>query len=296
LQRKLGASGMIIVKITGGLGNQLFQYALARALSLKLECELVLDISFYPQQTLRKYELDKFNVKARLATDQEVRKAGAGNHFIARIIRKLGLTSVLYPKYIKELESIRYVSRIDECTAGCYLDGYWQNPDYFEAYKKELWADFVPVESISKPAVVWLDKINKTESVSLHVRRGDYVESTHTNSVHGTCSLTYYRKAIEYIHHKVNSPTFYIFSDDIQWCKDNFDFIENVYFVDNTCSAIDDLVLMQNCKANIIANSTFSWWGAWLNLSQNLQVAPVNWFSDSVRNSQGIYPSLWVVL
>lgn len=284
------------MKITGGLGNQLFQYALGRAISLRLGCELVLDTSFYPKQALRRYELDKFNIKARLATTTELRKAGAGSHFIARIVRKLGLTSVLYANYIKELESIKYVSKIDECTAGCYLDGYWQNPKYFEAYKKEICEDFIPVEAISNTAKKWLDKVKATESVSLHVRRGDYVQNAHTNSVHGTCSIEYYRNAIAHIQQQVNSPIFYIFSDDIQWCKDNLDFINNVNFVDDTCSAIDDLVLMQNCKANIIANSTFSWWGAWLNLSQGLQVAPVNWFSVEDRNCQGIYPDAWLIL
>ncbi len=284
---------MIIVKITGGLGNQLFQYALGRALSLKLNCELVLDTSFYPLQTLRKYELDKFHIKARLATTAEINKAGAGNHFIARVIRKLGLTSLCYPNYIKELESITYVDGVDNCKVGCYLDGYWQNPKYFEAVKKELCEDFAPVAPISAPATKWLEKVKATESVSLHVRRGDYVQNAHTNSVHGTCSLDYYRNAIAHIQQQVYTPIFYIFSDEIQWCKDNLGFINNVNFVDDTCSAIDDLVLMQNCKANIIANSTFSWWGAWLNDSQDLQVAPVNWFTDSARNSQGIYPQKW---
>jgi hypothetical protein len=94
---------VIIVKVTGGLGNQLFQYALGRALSSRLSCELVLDTSFYPQQTLRKYELNKFQIQARLATKSEINRAGAGHHFITRLIRKLGLVSLFYPKYIKDL-------------------------------------------------------------------------------------------------------------------------------------------------------------------------------------------------
>lgn len=287
---------MIIVKITGGLGNQLFQYAIGRALSLKLDCELVLDTSFYSQQTLRKYELDKFNIQARLATKAEINKAGAGHHIIARLIRKLGITLLLYPNYIKELESISYVSAIDNCQAGCYLDGYWQNPNYFENYKDTLCKDFSPITPISKPATKWLDKVQATESVSLHVRRGDYIENAHTNSLHGTCSLEYYRNAITHMQRQVKTPILYIFSDDIQWCKNNLTFIDNAYFVDDTESAIDDLVLMQNCKANIIANSTFSWWGAWLNLSQRLQVAPRNWFCSEDRNSQEIYPRSWFII
>ena len=283
---------MIIVKITGGLGNQLFQYALGRAQSLKLNCDLVLDISFYSRQTLRKYELDRFNIKARLATKAELEKSGAGTHFIARIIRKLGLTSVFYPKYIKELESIRYVSKIDECTSGSYLEGYWQNPQYFEEYKKVLCEDFEPVESISATAIRWLEKIKNSESVSLHVRRGDYVENAHTNSVHGVCSLEYYRKAIAHVQQTIETPAFYIFSDDIHWCKDNFGFINNANFVDDTNTAIDDLILMKNCKANIIANSTFSWWAAWLSNTE-ITIYPKAWFNDAPRNLVSLFPVGW---
>jgi len=287
---------VIIIKITGGLGNQLFQYAIGRALSLKLDCELVLDTSFYPQQTLRKYELDKFHIKARLATKTEINRAGAGSGFLDRLIRKLGLTSLLHPSYIEELESIKYVKAIDNCKSGCYLDGYWQNPSYFEKYKQALCEGFTPIASISEPALKWLDKITTTDSVSLHVRRGDYIQNTHTNSVHGTCSVEYYQKAVEHIQQQIEQPVFYVFSDDIQWCKDNFGFINNVCFVDDTKSAIDDLVLMQNCKSNIIANSTFSWWGAWLNSNPKIQIAPKNWFSSEDRNTQEIYPKLWYLI
>ncbi|MFT5759980.1 MAG: hypothetical protein ACI9LM_004764 [Alteromonadaceae bacterium] len=287
---------MIIVKITGGLGNQLFQYAIGRALSLKLGCELVLDTSFYPQQKLRKYELDKFHIAARLATKIEINKSGAGHHIIARLIRKLGLTSLLYPNYIEELESISFVSAIDQCQAGCYLDGYWQNPNYFQKYKDTLCKDFEPIIPISKPAKKWLDKVLTTDSVSLHVRRGDYIQNAHTNSLHGTCSLEYYCNAIAHMKRQVKTPIFYIFSDDIQWCKDNLSFIDNANFIDNTTSAIDDLVLMQNCTANIIANSTFSWWGAWLNPRQENLVAPADWFCSKERNSLEIYPKSWLIL
>lgn len=286
---------MIIVKITGGLGNQLFQYAIGRALSLKLDCELVLDISFYPQQTLRKYELDKFHIKARLASKSEINRAGAGSHFIARLIRKLGLTSFIYPNYIKELESIRYVSAIDDCKIGSYLDGYWQNPTYFQGYKEELCQDFSPIDPISLSAEKWLTKIKGTDSVSLHVRRGDYVQNAHTNNVHGVCSLDYYRNAIKHIQQEISEPIFYIFSDDIDWCKSNLSFVENVIFIDDTESAIDDLVLMHNCKANIIANSTFSWWGAWLKMEGDV-IAPKAWFSSQSRNSTEVYPGSWLTL
>ena len=287
---------MIIVKITGGLGNQLFQYAIGRALSIKLNCELVLDVSFYPLQSLRKYELEKFHIKARLASKAEINSAGGGDHFIARFIRKLGVAPFFYPDYIKEIESIRYVKAIDSCKTGSYLDGYWQNPAYFKSFKEELCDDLSPIEPISLSAEKRLEKIKDTDSVSLHVRRGDYVQNVHTNGVHGVCSLDYYRNAIRLIQQEIPDPIFYIFSDDIDWCKSNLSFVENAIFIDDTESEIDDLILMQHCKANIIANSTFSWWGAWLNPIQCWQVAPENWFSSQSRNSIEVYPESWLIL
>lgn len=287
---------MIIVKITGGLGNQLFQYALGRALSLKLGCELVLDISFYPQQILRKYELNKFNIKARLATTTEITKAGGGNHFVFRLIRKLGLVSLFYSKYIKELEPVTYLRDIDTCQAGCYLDGCWQNQDYFKGYKSLLCDDLSSRLPISLPAEKWLDEIKITDSIGLHVRRGDYVTNLEANSVHGICGLDYYKKSVQYITEKVKKPVFYIFSDDINWCKENFDFIENKVFVSDTESAIDDLMLMCSCKHNVIANSSFSWWGAWLNQNKTkIVVSPVNWIKNNPNNLKWV-PDTWAQL
>lgn len=286
---------MIIVRITGGLGNQMFQYALGRALSLKLDCELVLDVSFYPKQTLRKYELDKFNIQARYATQKEINNAGADSGVVSRLIHKFGLASIFYPQYIKELESIKYVSAIDNCKQGSYLDGYWQNPSYFELNKEILRKDFTPTEYRSEVVIKWSEKICKSNSVSLHIRRGDYVENAHTNSTHGLCSLEYYKRAIEHIEKKISKPTYFVFSDDIKWCKENLGFIENSFFVDNTSSAIDDLVLMGGCQHNIIANSTFSWWGAWLGRDL-IAIAPKNWFCLESRNNIEVYPKKWLTL
>lgn len=283
---------MIIVKITGGLGNQLFQYSLGRALSLKLNCELVLDTSFYPTQTLRKYELDKFNIQARLATQKEIDSAGAGNGFFSRLIRKIGLISIFYPNYVQELESIKYVSKVDNCKVGSYLDGYWQNPSYFNKYKHILKEDLTPKSSLSREVYYWLELINKLNSVSVHVRRGDYINNPYTNNTHGTCSLDYYNKAINLIKLNVKNPVFFVFSDDILWCKEHFSGYDNFHFVDNTKMAIDDLYLMYNCNHNVIANSTFSWWGTWLK-SAGMTVAPKNWFVDENRCNNSLFPDDW---
>ena len=129
----------------------------------------------------------------------------------------------------------------------------------------------------------------------MHVRRGDYVQNTHTNSVHGTCSEAYYQKAIKHIEKNIDNPNFYIFSDDIAWCKENFDFLENKFFVDDTKSAFDDMELMKNCKHNIITNSTFSWWGSWMNGgNKKIVVAPKIWFESEGCKHLNISLNEWV--
>ncbi|EKO3971242.1 alpha-1,2-fucosyltransferase [Vibrio fluvialis] len=287
---------MVIVKITGGLGNQLFQYATGKALAKKLSCELALDLSFYPTQTLRKYELDKFNIEARIATTKEITLAGGGNDVVSRLMRKFGLTSVIFPQYIKERESIKYVDKIDQCKSGAFLDGYWQNPRYFSQIKSELVQDFLPKAPLSAPALAWKTHIEQSSTpVSLHVRRGDYVDNAHTNSVHGTCGLDYYRAAVNKVLETVENPTFYVFSDDIEWCKENLGSLGQLVYIDDTQSAIDDLMLMSFCQHHIIANSTFSWWAAWLG-DDGLTIAPENWFVSLERNNTGIYPESWSIL
>lgn len=287
---------MVIVKITGGLGNQLFQYATGKALAKKLSCELVLDLSFYPTQTLRKYELDKFNIEARIATTKEITLSGGGNDVVSRLMRKFGLTSVIFPRYIKERESIKYVEKIDQCKSGAFLDGYWQNPRYFSQIKSELVQDFLPKAPLSAPALAWKTRIEQSSTpVSLHVRRGDYVDNAHTNSVHGTCGLDYYRAAVNKVLETVENPTFYVFSDDIEWCKQNLGSLGQLVYIDDTQSAIDDLMLMSFCQHHIIANSTFSWWAAWLG-DDGLTIAPENWFSDLDRNNKSIYDSSWTLI
>ncbi|MGO3738509.1 MAG: alpha-1,2-fucosyltransferase [Marinomonas foliarum] len=287
---------MVVVKITGGLGNQLFQYATGKALAKKLSCELALDLSFYPTQTLRKYELDKFNIKARIATTKEISLSGGGNDVVSRLMRKFGLTSVIFPQYIKEHESIKYVEKIDQCKSGAFLDGYWQNPSYFSQIKPELLQDFLPKAPLSEPAFARKTQIEQSSTpVSLHVRRGDYVDNAHTNSVHGTCGLDYYRAAVNKVLETVENPTFYVFSDDIEWCKENLGSLGQLVYIDDTQSAIDDLMLMSFCQHHIIANSTFSWWAAWLG-DIGLTIAPRQWFSDLSRNSIDIYPSKWLLI
>ena len=271
---------MIIVRITGGLGNQMFQYAVAKSLAIKNNDFFKLDISFYPKQTLRKYELNLFNIEENIASKDEIIKLADNESIWFKVKRKLGFNPKRPNSYYAEKEIAVFDENLFEKKGDIYLDGYWQNENYFKDIKDEILKDFTLKQDISKEAKEYLNQIKNSKSISLHVRRGDYIQNPYTNKVHGFCDLDYYKKAIKYILEKVDNPIFFIFSDDINWCKENFEFLENKIFVDKTKSAIEDLELMKNCTHNIIANSTFSWWGAWLNEhNDKVVISPKKWFN-----------------
>ena len=134
-------------------------------------------------------------------------------------------------------------------------------------------------------------------AVSLHIRRGDYVSNPVTNNYHGTCSLAYYKKAVLLLKEKIENPSFFIFSDDLLWARENLDFINDMTFIDLDKSIPDheEMHLMSQCKHNIIANSSFSWWGAWLNEnSDKIVIAPKKWFSDNTINTEDLIPAKWM--
>jgi len=274
---------MIISKISGGLGNQMFQYAIAKSIAIKNNDKFSLDISFYPKQTLRKYELSLFKIEENLQNAENI---------FEKIKRKLGFIS---KEYFIEKEIATFDKDVFRYGNNIILDGYWQNENYFKDIRVEILKDFIPKNSISDESKGYLSLIASLMSVSLHIRRGDYVQDSTTNVNHGICGIEYYKEAIQYFENKFTNITFFIFSDDIAWCKENFEFIDNKVFIDNTKNAIEDLELMKNCKHNIIANSTFSWWGAWLNSHKDkIVIAPKQWFAKKEWQDENIACDNWV--
>ena len=279
---------MIITRISGGLGNQMFQYAIAKSIAEKNNDEFKLDISFYPKQTLRKYELNLFNINENIATQKECNGLRGKEKLIYKIKNRFSFKINRPKSYIFEsLEQITiFQEEIYNLLGDIYLDGFWQNENYFKNIRDEIIKNFIPKNSIGMEAKKYLEDIKSTQSVSIHIRRGDYIANQHTNSIHGTCDVGYYKKAIAYIDERITNPCFYIFSDDMSWCKENFDFLKNKVFLDDTKSTIDDLELMKNCKHNIVANSTFSWWAAWLNENnKKITIAPKIWFASNNTNT-----------
>lgn len=278
---------MIIVKVWAGLGNQMFQYALYKSLQQR-GLEAKLDKSYFDTMNAHYgYELEKiFSIKPIYATALECQRlANTKMDIFNRFFRKY-----IYQKHTHVVpavqEAICYNPDIFEYR-NVYLQGYWQSEKYFKHIRQSILEDFTFKIDLDLQNRKVISDMKKMNSVSLHVRRGDYINTklrTNHNdlSLGGVCTIEYYKNAIQYMKKKLKEPVFYIFSDDIDWCKNNLD-LKDAIFVDwNTGeSSYRDLQLMSQCKNNIIANSTFSWWGAWLNENESkIVAAPDKWYAN----------------
>jgi hypothetical protein len=286
---------MIIVNLKGGLGNQMFQYALGRHLAEKNKVELKLDTTSLSKakelgNIYRPFDLDAFNIKNEQATPLEIQALRYPYGFISKF-------KSIFERKILRKTFVTFDEKVLELKDGVYLDGYWQSPKYFEAIRDTLLTEFTLKTHLSPSGQALQDKILSSTSVSLHVRRGDYVANKRVLKENGICSVEYYKQAIGVMATKVADPTFFVFSDDIQWVKTNLPLPTNAVFVsDETISAPEELFLMSACKHNIIANSSFSWWGAWLNQNEDKTViAPTPWF-DTITYDANLIPDTWIQL
>ncbi|EHU4794483.1 alpha-1,2-fucosyltransferase [Vibrio vulnificus] len=279
---------MITIKLTGGLGNQMFQYATALSLAIKKGTNVTLDISEFKIYNLRNYELDKYNISSNTTSKSSI---------IARIVKKIKAKSFFKKRYLFE-QSLEYIDNVESVGENVYLDGYFQSELYFLDIKEKLIEEFQLKNDLSSYAAQIESEITHSNytTVSLHVRRGDYVTNSYTNSVHGVCSLSYYHSAIKRLESTFDDIHYYIFSDDIAWVKENLPLANATYIEgDNSRVPHEDIYLMSCCQHNIIANSSFSWWGGWLNTNlDKVVIAPNNWFKKNIRNN--IIPSDWVKL
>ena len=270
---------MIIIEISGGLGNQMFQYALGQRF-VSMGKEVKYDLSFYNEnvQTLRKFELDIFHVDCPVATEYELRKMGKVQNFFDRISRKFysGCN-----KIYKENLDAGYQPEIFELY-DTYLSGYWQSEKYFKDIRDRILAIYRMPEGMNRNSKELLSKMQNENSVSIHIRRGDYLSKENYRVYGGICTTHYYKKAFEYVRENLANPRFYIFTNDIEWVKQQFKG-DDMWIVEcnNNVDNYFDMFLMSNCKSNIVANSTFSWWGAWLNQNtEKIVISPDKWFRN----------------
>lgn len=292
---------MIVVKLTGGLGNQLFQYAMGRYLASRTHAELVLDDSFYVNiplnSTPRSFELAHYAIQARRtnAAERRALKTYSGR-FWKRFRRILPTSGAL--RYVHEPAG-QYIPHVRNLGDGVFLDGYWQSEGYFSGVDDLIRSEFSPLHPMSPQDQQMADQIQASDSISLHIRRGDYLTNSAANALHGLCDLSYYERAASFLGERVKQPVFFIFSDDLNWVRDNLRLpFPCVYVGHNSASmAVQDLRLMSLCRHHIIANSSFSWWGAWLNPSpEKIVVRPQTWYVGLPQAGAWTCPARWIAL
>lgn len=288
---------MIFTSIYGGLGNQMFQYAIGKSISTTCNVDFKIDTYKINNSNYiaRDFLISKFNISAKHAEKSEVKKFHRNKYFDF-IFGKLYQKNIRLSNKIFEKKTFQFDKKILSIRSG-YLDGYWQCFKYFEDIREILLKEFTLVEEMNSESRLIRDKINELNSVSIHIRRGDYIKNKKNNAIYNVFGLEYYHNAIDFITMKINNPHFFIFSDDLEWASKNLKLVNATYVDANSKdNPANDLILMANCKHNIIANSTFSWWGAWLNQNKNkIVIAPKRWMS-SVNNLDDLYPQNWIRL
>lgn len=292
---------MIIIALQGGLGNQMFQYAFASILAKSNSSEVLIDNTFFDLSdskegfTIRNFELDIFNDRFIKATEKNL---AIFNHLskVNKIKKSLGLN---YPKVYNE-PSFDFQENAFSIKSPAYIKGYFQSYKYFiekEYLIKKIFTFPNSLDTVNKEL---LSRIKKENTIALHIRRGDYVNDKLTQQFHGNCSVDYYMDSIKYIDSKDKNFTLVFFSDDSEWVKEQFnDLPYSKVFVDNNKGkdSWKDMLLMSSCSHNIIANSSFSWWAAWLNRNpQKIVIAPKNWFATSEYDAKDLIPPEWIRL
>lgn len=292
---------MIVSQILGGIGNQMFQYAVGRALALERGQSLRLDISGFAGYGLHNgFELQRvFKCPVETATEADVRRL-LGWQFssgVRRVIARPSMSIFRRSQFVVA-PHFNYWPGINHTPLNCYLVGYWQSEKYFQTHISAICDDFTFKTPLTNSNRDIAAKISQTTAVSLHVRRGDYANDVKTNATHGLCSIEYYRDAIRYIQDRLDKPHFFVFSDDIGWARQNIKITSHCQYVNHNLdvNSYNDMRLMSLCQHNIIANSSFSWWGAWLNRRQGkIVIAPRKWFLKDI-NTSDLIPDQWVVL
>ncbi len=287
---------MIIVRIKGGLGNQMFQYAAGRALALKTGLPLVLDRRYYRREREYGYALNAFKLADVPLNAERLPPLLRGRplaYWIWRLARR-------EPRLLRQKGS-GFDPAIAAICAPSWIDGYFQSERYFTAQAATIRAELTPISPLDAENARWHAEIKaESRAVSLHVRRGDYVSNSKATARHGICTPDYYARALDYVAQKMESdPIIYAFSDDPAWVRENLKLPAEIRVVGHNDSSrnIEDLRLMNACRHHIIANSSFSWWGAWLNpRADKIVTAPARWFADPAYANPDILADGWTAI
>lgn len=296
---------MIIVRLCGGLGNQLFQYAVGKQLAVMNNLPLKLDVSWVELPDVRKYRLQFYNISDPIASAREVEDYLAvyeSQSLYARLYRKIqNRLPKRKRRYFQESDFWAYEPDLLRITSSVFLEGFWQHHAYFEKLHPQVLQSIRLKDAYKAESYPVLEEIKKdSTAVSLHIRRGDYVSDPYNLSFFGVMSPAYYHKAADYLQKRVQNPTFYIFSDDLTWAREHLQLNAPMVFVDiaNGEKEYLELEAMSQCRHNIIANSSFSWWGAYLNQNPDkIVIAPEQWVAEEgLKDKVHIQMPSWLLM
>ncbi len=282
---------MILTNITGGLGNQFFQYAAGRCLAERHHTGLLLDLRHFEENNKRDFHLHAFHTNFGFATAEQSEQSC--NRSLIRKIKDR-LMPLRFRTYYRQ-PYFHFDKRFFQARDGVYLKGYWQSEKYFlpcsGLIRKELQLKEEYIQNVKS----FGHELKNKNSVAVHIRHGDYKDPV-SLAIHGILPLSYYYRAMELLKKKYGEVHFYFFSDDIRWVKENID-IPEAGFISGTISAnhFEDLYLMSQCRHQVIANSSFSWWAAWLNdHTGKTVIAPKRWFNKGPKDTYDLYPEGWI--
>ncbi|MGC1272198.1 MAG: alpha-1,2-fucosyltransferase [Planctomycetaceae bacterium] len=295
-------SSVVVTGLAGGLGNQLYQYAAGRVAALRKGARLRLDCSFYRFREDRAYALSHFQIEHEdFLSRAEARLLQywfGTRHRRLKSLARAAFGDRLFSRVVDPMS--RVTPELLHASGNLYLSGYWQSPAYFDGEEELIRREFrfrMPPEGRIASLI---DRMASCESVAVHVRRGDYVSDAGANKVHGICKADYYDRAAEIVCGRVASPRFFVFSDDPAAARRELRLPGPTEFVEENVGRRDwdDLRLMSSCRHHIIANSSFSWWGAWLAKHDGQAVvAPKQWFSQAQMSGHRLedrFPAEWI--
>ena len=302
---------MILVKLMGGMGNQMFQYAMARTLAHRHNCQLLIDKSLCAEAerlnssglSLRPYGLDVFNIQGQIVNDEsrrrtlKVRKENKLRRAAALMFCKVANNfSNSWRVCIYERKDVEFDKSLLRLPDNVVLQGYFPSYKYFRGTEELIKRDFTFNAEPDERNQKMIELISSSNSISIHLRRGDYILNKKTREKFGICNLTYYEKAVEYFAKVMKEPQFFIFTNDPDYVEDNLTInYPSIYVTHNSGrKSFEDMRLMSLCRYNIIANSSFSWWGAWINKNPDkIVIAPSPAFDKIGLKDHDFYPESW---
>jgi hypothetical protein len=288
---------MIVTRLDGGLGNQMFQYAFGWSLAKKHETQLALDLSSYHTGPQHGYLLDRFQISASPLIPQLSQRIPKRY----RIVTSNWLPDWLCPNVLRRVKErpFGFHEKFAKSSDNSYLVGYWQSEKFFPGVRDELLKQFTPVAELSDASQRVIDRMQSAPSVSLHIRRGDYVSHSETARIYEQLSLQYYQTCLQRFVAEHDRVQVFVFSNDLPWCREHLRLSSPTHFVDHTHrnSAHEDLVMMSHAACNVIANSTFSWWAAYLNnRDDRTAFAPARWFRPGTLNGDHLPLREWQIV